>query len=258
MRLVNLVHGELVVFGAYFAFVLLDKFKLDPILALPILFIAAFLVAGPIYRVLLSPVLKYGEEAPLLTTFALSIIIQNLFIKFFSGDSRSLDRPYTRSSSHILGVTIPAVYLRGFLISVVVSGALAYVMNRTGFGREIRASTEDPLAASILGVNVKLIHGITYALSGGLAAVGGALVALCFAFTPSSGSDYLLTGFVIVILGGLGSVSGTFLGGVTLGILQSVVALIFGDGYRTLIGLVLFLIILATRSEGLFNRRRQK
>lgn len=256
MRLVNLVHGEVVVFGAYLAYVLLKYFGLDPLLSLPVVFLLAFILTGPLHRALLAPVTKYGEEAPLLTTFAIGIIAQNLFIKIFSGDSRSLDRPYTRTALHALGITIPVIYLIGFVISLVISVAVYLLMSRTGFGRELRASTEDAEAASIVGVHVARIHSVTFALSGGLAAVGGVLIALCFSFTPSSGSDFLLTGFVIVVLGGLGSVFGTFLGGVTLGVLQSFVALIFGDGYRTLIGLVVFLIILATKSEGLFNKRK--
>lgn len=255
MRLVNLVHGELVVLGSYLAFVLLDSAGVDPLLAVPVVFAAAAAVGYPLHRLLLAPVARSGEEGPLLTTFALSIIVQNLFIQVFSADTRALDRPYTRDSMQLLGLTVPTVYLLGFLVSLLATGLVWLLMNRTGFGRALRSSAEDPQAAAIVGVNVSRVHAATYALGAGLAAAGGILVALCFSFTPTSGTEYLLDGFTIVVLAGLGSVLGTFAGGVTLGVLQSIGAAFLGDGYRTFVGLVLFLLILALRPQGLFTRR---
>jgi branched-chain amino acid transport system permease protein len=255
MRLVNLVHGELVVLGSYLGYVALTAFGIDPLLALPVVFVVVAVVGYPVHRVLLEPVTKWGEEAPLLTTFALSIIVQNLFIRVFTGDTRALDRPYTRTAFSILGITVPTIYLVGFAVSLLVTAAVYLVMTRTGFGRRLRASAEDPIAAAIVGVGVARVHGLTYALGAGLAAMGGILIALCFSFTPTSGTEYLLVGFTIVVLGGLGSVFGTFAGGVTLGVIQSIGAVTLGDGYRTFVGLVLFLVILAVRPQGLFQRR---
>jgi branched-chain amino acid transport system permease protein len=255
MRLVNLVHGELVVLGAYLAFVLLDTVGLDPLLAALLVFVTVALVGYPLHRLALAPVARSGEEGPLLTTLALSIIVQNLFIQVFSGDTRALDRPYTRTSMNLLGTTVPTVYLLGFAVSLAVSGLVYLLVTRTGFGRKLRSSAEDPVAAAIMGVNVTRVHALTYGLGAGLAAIGGILVALCFSFNPTSGTEYLLVGFTIVVLGGLGSTFGTFAGGVFLGILQSLGAATLGDGYRTFVGLVLFLVILAVRPQGLFRQR---
>lgn len=255
MRLVNLVHGELVVLGSYLGYVALTAFGIDPLLALPLVFVLVAVVGYPVHRVLLEPVTKWGEEAPLLTTFALSIIVQNLFIRVFTGDTRALDRPYTRTAFTVLGITFPTIYLVGFAVSLVVTAAVYLLMTRTGFGRRLRASAEDPVAAAIVGVSVARVHGLTYALGAGLAAMGGILIALCFSFTPTSGTEYLLVWFTIVVLGGLGSVFGTFAGGVTLGVIQSIGAVTLGDGYRTFVGLVLFLVLLAVRPQGLFQRR---
>ncbi|GAB2471074.1 branched-chain amino acid ABC transporter permease [Jatrophihabitans fulvus] len=254
MRLVNLVHGEIVVLGSYTALLLLDHAGLDPLLSLPIVFAGALLLFYPLYRLLLAPVAKYGDEAPLLTAFALSIIGQNLFVQGFTGDVRSLDRPYTRSNFDLLGVTVPTVYLIGFGVALAITALVYLLMTRTGLGRRMRASAEDPAAAAIVGVPVGRVHALTYALGAALAAVGGILIALCFSFTPASGTEYLLLGFTVVVLGGLGSVFGTFAGGLVLGVLQAVGALLFGDGYRTFVGLVLFLVILALRPQGLFRK----
>ena len=254
MRLVNLVHGELVVLGAYLASAMLISWGTDPLLALPLIFVATALVGYPAHRLLLAPLAARGEEGPLLTTFALSIIAQTLFIRIFTGDTKSLDRPYTRDSFELGSIAVPTIYLVGFAISLLVTTCVYLLMTRTNFGRQLRASAEDPAAAAIVGVSVGRVHGLTYALGAGLASIGGVLLALCFSFTPTSGTEYLLVGFTIVVLGGLGSVYGTFAGGVTLGILQAIGAVTFGDGYRTFVGLVIFLAILALRPQGLFQK----
>jgi len=255
MRLVNLVHGELVVLGPYLALVLLNTVGVDPLLAMPVVLAGVAAIGYPVHRFVLAPVARSGEEGPLLTTFALSIIVQNVFLQVFSGDTRALDRPYTRTAMHLFGITFPTVYVAGFAVSLAVTAVVSVVMTRTGFGLRLRSSAEDPAAGAIVGVNVARVHALTYALGAGLAAIGGILVALCFSFTPTSGTEYLLDGFTIVVLGGLGSVFGTFAGGVSLGVLQSLGAATFGDGYRTFIGLVLFVVILAVRPQGLFRRQ---
>lgn len=255
MRLVNIVHGELAVLGSYLAYVLLAHAGLDPLLALPLIFAAVAALGYPVHRLLIMPVARRSEEGALLTTFALSIIAQNLFIQIFSGDTRALDRPYTRTFISLGGVRLATIYLIGFAVALAVTAAVHLLMTRTGFGRQLRASAEDPVAAAVIGVSVGRTHSLTYALNAGLVAIGGVLIALCFSFTPTSGTDYLLNGFTIVVLGGMGSVFGTFFGGVTLGLLESIGAVILGDGYRTFIGLLLFLAILAIRPQGLFRKR---
>lgn len=254
MRLVNLVHGEIVVLGSYLALLALTVFGLDPLLAMPVIFVAVAAVGFPLYRVVLEPLADRGEEAPLLTTFALSIVAQNLLILFLTGNTRAIDRPYSRETFEVLGIRLPVVYLIGFAISLVLTAAVHVLMRRTGFGRRLRAGAEDPAAAAVVGVNVRRVRAQTYALGAALAAVGGVLLALTYSFHPTSGVGYLLSGFTIVVLGGLGSVSGTFAGGATLGVLQSLGAVAFGDGYRSLVGLVLFIAILAVRPGGLFGR----
>jgi branched-chain amino acid transport system permease protein len=256
MRLINLVHGELVVLGAYLSYVLLDRAGIDPLAGMLVVAPALAVVCYPVQRVLLTPLMSKGPEAPLLTTFGLSVIAQNVFILVFTGDTQSLNTSYSSDSVELLSIDIPVVYLIGFGLALTLSVAAHLVIQRTGIGREIRASAEDAEAAEVLGVNVPRIHAITYALGAACAAVGGVLVGLTFSFTPTSGVTYLLTGFAVVVLGGLGSVKGTLLGGLLLGAIESVGGAFFGDGYRDLIGMLAFLTILALRPQGLFGRRR--
>jgi branched-chain amino acid transport system permease protein len=254
MRLVNLVHGELVVLGAYLAFWVSDAVGVDPLIATPLVALLAAALAWPLQRTLLQPLARHGEEAPLITTFALSVIAQNLLILVFHGDTRSIDRPYTRAVVHVGALTVPAIHLVAFAVSMAVCAAVHVLVARTGFGRRLRAASEDADAAAVVGVRVGGLHARTYALAGAVAGLGGALVGMCFSFTPTSGTEYLLTGFAVVVLGGLGSVKGTVLGGIGLGLVESWGAVVAGDGYRLFVGLVVLIVFLAVRPQGLFGR----
>lgn len=254
MRLINLVHGELIVLGAYLAYVLFDHAGIDPLVGMLIVAPAMFVIGYPIQRVLLNPLIEKGVEPALLTTFGLSIIAQNLFILIFSGDTQSLSPSYASASLSVAGITVPAVYGISFVFAIVLTGATHVVLQRTAVGRAVRASSEDPVAAGVLGVDVRRTYGLVYGFAALCAGIGGVLVGLCFSFTPTTGTIYLLTGFAVVVLGGLGSVKGTLLGGLLLGIVESVGSTFFGDGYRDFIGLVAFLIILSLRPQGFFGR----
>jgi branched-chain amino acid transport system permease protein len=254
MRLVNIVHGELVVLGAYVSLELTRHTGLDPLLTILIVAPLLFVFAAPLHRLLLEPLMAKGPEPALLTTFALSVIGQNVFILIWSGDTQSLQASYATASLSVGGLRIPAMYLISFAIALVLCGGVHLLLQRTGLGREIRASSEDSVAAAGLGVNVTRVRVFVYGLAAACAAVGGVLVGLTFDFTPTSGLTYLLTGFAVVVLGGLGSVKGTLLGAILLGVIESVGASFFGDGYRDLIGFVAFLIVLSLRPQGLFGR----
>ena len=254
MRLINLAHGELVILGAYLAYELSGHLGLDPLLTLLIAVPAAMALGYPIQRFLLTPVLDKGPEPALLTTFGLSVIAQNLFILIFSGDTQSLNAGYSASSVSVLGLSIPAMYVISFLFAVVMCGAAHQFLQRTAAGRAVRASAEDPGAAAMMGVDTKQMYAVIFALAAGCAAVGGVLAGLTFDFTPTSGTTYLLTGFAVVVLGGLGSIKGTLYGGLLLGLIEGVGAAFLGDGYRDFCGFAAFLIILAVRPQGLFGR----
>jgi branched-chain amino acid transport system permease protein len=254
IRIVNLMHGELVLLGAYAAFVLVQWTGLNPLLIAPLAALVVALIGLPVERYLLQPVARHGEEAPLLTTFAISIIAQNLLVFAFGGDTRSIDSGLTTARLTLGAVNIPVLYLVGFVVSLLICLLVHWLLTRTAFGRRIRASAENPLDAAVVGVPVRRMYALMFALAAGVSGLGGALLGMVFAFTPSSGIDFLLTGFTVVVLGGLGSVKGTLLGGLALGVFESLGASIFGDGYRLFIGLLAFLIFLSWRPQGLFGR----
>jgi branched-chain amino acid transport system permease protein len=253
MRLINLAHGELIVLGAYFAYFITQLIGIDPLLSILIVAPAVALIAYPLQRWGLTPVMSKGAEAPLLITFGVSIVLQNLFILAFTPDVRSLSASYAQANFTIGGVTIQVVYVITLAVGVVLLALTHLVVTRTGFGRRLRASSEDAAAAAVMGVNVKHMYAATYAVAAGSAAIAGVLVGLAFSFAPSSGTAYLITGFAVVVLGGIGSVKGTLVGGLLLGIIESVGAAFVGDGWRIFIGCLVVLVVLLIRPQGLFG-----
>lgn len=256
MRLVNLAHGELLVIGAYAGLFLLMWTGVDPLLLLPLIGLGVGAGGYLLYIALLRPIAQRGPEAPMMTTFGISIIAQNLFVALLSADTRSIDRPYASVPLQLGPISVPQIYFMGFMIALLVIGAVHFLIAHTAFGRDLRASTDDPRAAAVIGVNVGRVHALTFALGAAAAGIGGTLMGIAFSFTPTTGATYLLTDFAIIVLGGLGSVVGTLVGGIAIGVIQSLGGLMFGDGYRDLAGFLMFLLVLALRPNGFLRERR--
>jgi branched-chain amino acid transport system permease protein len=251
MRLVNLAHGELLVCGAYLSYFLLSHVGIDPIVGLLLVGAIMAVIALPFQRLLIAPLAGKGMEAPMMTMFGVSIILQNLLLLAFSADTRAIEAPYAARPLSIGPITVSEIYVIGFVVSVLLVGCVHLLVTRTAFGRELRASSADATAAAVMGVDVKRVHALTFALGAACAAMGGVLIGTAFSFTPGTGATYLLISFAIVVLGGVGNIFGTLMAGIAMGLLQSLGAVVLGDGYRDLVGLVLFLLALALRPQGI-------
>ncbi|MBW1805636.1 MAG: branched-chain amino acid ABC transporter permease [Deltaproteobacteria bacterium] len=256
MRLVNVVHGELLVLGAYFSFFISTGLGIDPLLTTLIVAPILFLLGYSIQLWVLNPVMNRGMEPPLLTAFGLSIIAQSLFIYLWSGNSRTITTGYSEQGVALAGINVPLMYIIAFVLSIVLIAVVQIFITRTYPGKAIRAATQDPETAQVMGINVKSIYALTYAIGASSAALGGALIGLTFSFIPASGLTWLLKGFVVVVLGGMGSIVGTLAGGLILGVAEGMGAAIVGTGYRDMIGLIIFLVFLVIRPSGLFGRTR--
>jgi branched-chain amino acid transport system permease protein len=253
MRLINLAHGELIVLGAYLTYSLTQWIGVDPLVSILIVAPVVALVAYPLQRWGLTPVMSKGATAPLLITFGVSVVLQNLFILVYTPDVRSLSASYSQANFSIGSVTIPVIYVITLAAGIVLLYGTHLVVTRTGFGRQLRAGSEDPAAAGMMGVNVRSMYAWTFAIAAGSAAIAGILVALAFSFAPSAGTAYLITGFAVVVLGGIGSIKGTLIGGLLLGVIESIGATFVGDGWRVFIGCVVVLLVLTIRPQGLFG-----
>ena len=254
MRLVNVVHGELLVLAAYLNFYISGWLGIDPILATVAVAPILFALGYGLQYVVLNPLMNKGMEPPLLTAFGLSIIAQSLFIIFWSVNSRTISTPYSEKGVSLIGIHVPLMYIISFVLALALIGCFQLLITRTFAGMAIRAATQDAEAAQVNGVRISSIYALTYALAAGAASLGGVLIGMTFSFTPAGGLHWLLKGFVVVVLGGMGSIFGTLAGGIVLGAAEGLGAAFVGTGYRDMIGLLIFLIILVLRPKGLFGR----
>jgi branched-chain amino acid transport system permease protein len=255
VRVVNLAHGDLVILASYLSFVTLSIFNVSPLLTLVLVIPAMFLIGFVLQYYLVNRVLGQGMNPPLLVAFGLSIILQNLLLLFFTPDARALLTSISIATLPVGNfINIPVVYLVDFIGSLLTIFLLSRFFNRTYLGKAIRAASDDEGAAQLMGINTKRIYAWAMAIAGGTAAIAGVLVGMTFTFYPHTGPDYLIIAFGVVIIGGLGSLIGTFLGGLILGLAQILGAHFLGPGFQLLSGYIILLIVLAFKPTGLFAK----
>jgi branched-chain amino acid transport system permease protein len=255
MRIVNLAHGELLIGGCYLAYALSVGLGFDPLVSLFIIAPIMFLLAYLLQRFILGPVMKLGQEAPLVATFGISLICQTLFLLAFGANSKSLNASYTLTGIDILGDKVRTIYVIAFFAGLLLVAGLYLALNRLRFGKALRAAAEDPLAAASLGINVQHVYAATFGLAAAVSAVGGTMIGLSYGFEPTTGTSWLLRSFTVVVLGGLGSLWGSFVGGILIGILEETIASQVGPQYRDLIVFSFLVLILVIRPQGLFGRK---
>jgi len=255
VRVVNLAHGDLVILASYLSFVTLSIFNVSPLLTLVLVIPAMFLIGYVLQYYLVNRVVGQGMNPPLLVAFGLSIILQNLLLLFFTPDARALLTSLSIATLPIGNfINIPVVYLVDFIGSLLTIFLLSRFFNRTYLGKAIRAASDDEGAAQLMGINTKRIYAWAMAIAGGTAAIAGVLVGMTFTFYPHTGPDYLIIAFGVVIVGGLGSLMGTFMGGLILGLAQILGAHFLGPGFQLLSGYIILLIVLAFKPTGLFSK----
>ncbi|MGC9670043.1 branched-chain amino acid ABC transporter permease [Planosporangium sp. 12N6] len=257
MRIVNLAHGDLAVVASFLAVALISGTGL-PLWFVLVVTVPLFAVLGYLtQRVLLQKSLKSGPLATLLVTFGLSIVLQNVLLEIFSADTRTLDGgSFATGSFKLTGsISIGYLSLATFGLAVVVLTGIQLFLSRTGLGRMLRASSDDPETANLVGGDSRHIYGIATAIAFATVAIAGLMFAMRSSFDPSIGPSRLIFAFEAVVIGGLGSLWGTLLGGIVLGVTQSVGAQI--DPALTLLaGHLIFLAVLAFRPQGLIAGRK--
>jgi branched-chain amino acid transport system permease protein len=258
MRIINLAHGDIAVLGAFGVWVVTTQLGMSPLLALVIALPVMLALGYALQLTLLARSLRAGELTPLLTTFGLAIVIQNALLQIFSPDVRSLGSAAGRlsiGSARIGDLAIPYLGVLVLLLAVAVLGGLQYTLARTQFGREMRATAQDPDTAGLVGVPAPAVYARATAIAVGTATLAGVFFGIHSNFAPSSGPTQLIFAFEAVVIGGLGSLWGTLLGGIVLGIAQTLGALI-DPQYSILAGHIVFLVVLASPRGQLLWRRR--
>ncbi len=255
MRLVNLAHGDLAVLAAYVALSLSTTFDINPLATLVIVLPGAFVVGVILQRLVFDRVVGVDPAFAIVATFGLSIVIQNALLEKYTADTQGLYVGELETSSITINdqISIGWLPLITFLCGVGVLGALAMFLKRTKMGRAFRATSDDPEAARLMGIDNRRVYGVALGIAVLTVALAGVLMGAQSSFDPFIGPSRLIYAFEAVIIGGLGSLWGTLAGGITLGVAQAL-GREYNSQWGELTGHAVFLAVLATRPTGMFGK----
>jgi branched-chain amino acid transport system permease protein len=259
MRFVNIAHGDFIVLSAYCALALVSVVPMHPLATLAIVVPVLAVLGYVAQRLIYNRTLGGDIMPPLLVTFGLSVILQNVLQEIFSADSRRLDAGDLATASVQLGddLAVGVFPLLTLAIAVAVLAALQFLFARTATGRALRATSDDPEIVQLMGIDSKVIYGIAMGIASATVALAGVILGMTKAFDPLLGPPQLLFAFEAVIIGGLGSLWGTLAGGMILGVAQTI-GFRLDSGWGILFGHLAFLIVLLFRPAGLFPKTRDR
>ncbi len=258
LNIVNLAHGALVIIGGYITWQLFTALHLDPFLTLPVDAVALFVLGYGLQRGVINRIIRAPLLFTFLLTFGLNLVLVNVLLLIFGSDFRSVTPTYSGQGLELGSVVIPYVPLTSLGAAILVAAILALILNRTHIGLAIQAVAADRDAAQLVGIDLRHAYAVTFGLGAACAGVAGGLIAMSQAITPTAGEPYTLQAFVVVILGGLGRVSATVVGGLAFGLVEVFAQSIPGSGsvFANAIAFGLMVLVLVTRPQGLLGRLR--
>jgi branched-chain amino acid transport system permease protein len=254
MRVINLAQGAMVILGAYLAYQLFTSFGIDPLLSIPITTIAMFFLGVAIELAFIRPLRADDKaELSLLVTFAVALLLEGIMSVTWNTSDRTINTGYSNSSWTVFGYEITLVRLWAFLLSLLALGLLYLLLNRTKFGRAVRASVQNPESARLLGVRAERVSALGFGLGAATAAAAGSVYALLYPFNPGSHYDLISRLLSIVVLGGLGSIGGAVVGSLIVSVSSAVVASTISPAWSEMTFFVILLLVLLIRPRGLFG-----
>ncbi len=251
MGIVNVAHSAFIMLGSFFAFELFERLGIDPIVAFFLVLPVFFLLGTAVYRVLLTRVERVSQAQGLVAMFGLMVLIENLGTIAWTTDTRVITASYTNSSLVIDSLFIPKVKLIAALLALMLTAAFWAFFRFTLVGRAIRAMGQNRDAAMSVGIDVRRLSTIMFGLGIACAGAAGVALAMTFPFSPNTQVQWLAWAFLVVILGGLGSVANTLIAGLIVGLLQTLCSAFLPFDYVYLILYILLAVILVLRREGL-------
>jgi branched-chain amino acid transport system permease protein len=255
LNVINILHGTFIVIGSYAAYFAYLYFGIHPFISIPIAGVILFLIgyalqSGFINRVVAAPVLT-----TLTLTFGLDLFLNNLLILFFKADYRKVTLENPLGVLSLGGITIPIDRLAAMALALLLTGLLFWVLNASRVGRAIVAVRMDREAAALMGVKVRTIYALTFAIGAVMAGAAGSLISLIYPISPLNSTMFLGKAFIICVLGGLGSVPGAMVGGLALGIMESFGALAFGPEQAVTLSFIILILFLLFRPTGIIGKR---
>ena len=256
MRIVNFAHGVFLVVGMFTTLFFFERLHVDPFLVIPLVMVVGGLLGVVLERFLLEPIARAPEHASILMTVGIGLVLSNLLLFAFGDAPQIINTRYSTSTWHLGPITFSTALTIAFVLTVVVIGGLALILERTDLGRSIRAAAQNADAAELQGINTRRVRSLVFGIGFALAALAGALLLPQLFAHPSIGPTYTLKAFVVTVLGGMGNVAGAIGGGLLLGVTESLGAAYVSSSYRDAFGLAAFLLVLLLRPAGLFGRSR--
>jgi branched-chain amino acid transport system permease protein len=254
LGIVNLSHGLLVIVGAYLALVARRALGMDPLVAMPFVAAIGFGLGYLYQRYVVSPAINRSSiVSSLLVTYAVALIAQNLIALLFSPDVMSVRPDYANLHAQIGGITLNFLQVIACAAGLLLIAALSILLYRLPIGRTIRATAEEALAARVCGVDVERVYAVTFGIASAFAAAAGVLIGMLFPFSPSSHEHWTIYGFVVVVLGGVGSASGALVGGVLLGLISTLTTQFIGAAYPNVFVFLILVVMLLVRPNGLLG-----
>ncbi|MEM1514936.1 MAG: branched-chain amino acid ABC transporter permease [Candidatus Bathyarchaeia archaeon] len=253
-RIINVSHGNFVLLSTYLAYLFLTRMAIDPFITLAISCPILFLIGYGMQKFALNRLIPRGDETIIVFTFGIALILENLYLYIFSPMTRGLITPYTLISFDIIGLHIPFTYLIGFILALIIAICSKLFFDRTFLGLAIKAVTQDREASLLMGINNEFIRSLALGISLVVAAIAGVSLGTIMPFTPSTGWGFLLFAFGIIVVGGVGSIIGTFIGGIVLAESQLLGGYYFGIGWSLFFGYLIIILFLAFRPKGIFGK----
>lgn len=254
MRIVNFAQGAFLMVGMYVAYLSSVYLGLDPLIGGFVSFGVVFVFGAVLQRALIAPILKAPEISQIFLTLGLLIVLENLALVIFGSKLRSVDTPYKDSAIQLGPIFLNGAYLAAFVASIIIGVLLLLFLQRTHLGRAMRATAQNVMAARLLGINTGRIHWIAFGLGTGLTAFGGGAILAFGSVFPTVSEQYIVLMFAAVVLGGLGSVFGAVVGGLTVGLVQTLSALVLPIHLQNLMVFLVLILVLAIKPEGLLGK----
>ena len=252
VKFLNLAHGDFLMLAAYFGVIVFGAFGLDPLMMTPVVFVLFFILGALFYKVLVKPVLNAGELNQLLLTFGLSIFLQNLALLIFGGTIRTISVPYRSHTISFAGVNFGTARLFILLISIALMVTLYQILQRTRIGRSIRAVSQEPEGAALVGIDSESVYMVALGIAIAFASIAGMMLSVIFYAEPMVGFNFTLKGLAVVVVAGLGNVYGVLWASLLLGVSESLIGVYLpnGTGWSEAIFFLMILGVLVFRRSG--------
>jgi branched-chain amino acid transport system permease protein len=255
LRIVNFAHGEFLMMAMYAAWAANAYLGLNPYVSAIAIVPGLFLFGAIIYRFVVDRSLDKPHLVVVFATMALSIFMQNVALMLFSADLHDVPALGSGRSVQIAGVYARPELLIGFAVSLAVTGVLVWALRATYPGKAVRATVQDREAAELMGIKVPTVFLVTFAIGSALVGLAGCIMLPLFSVFPSVGLNFVLIAFVVVVLGGMGSVEGALLGGILIGVIQSLSSYYVAPAYGQMFYFLLFLLVMIVRPSGLLGQK---